>query len=163
MYKLSVRDVNTEDEQILEFESAELAILYRDYHLAFGQWNSTVKWVEEKNLTHEQKRFVVDEKTELIDGVVVRFYKLAEGMEIQLEEISGDSVKECWNILRSARNKRLQLTDWSQLPDNDLSTEEKKQYRNYRSYLRVLPKLYDDATIMQAKVYSFEEWKKGKR
>lgn len=163
MYKLSVRNVNTEDEQVLEFESAELAILYRDYHLAFGQWNSTIKWVEEKNLTPEQKRFIVDEKTEFIDGVIVRFYKLSEGMEIQLEEVCGDSVQQCWSVLRSARNKMLQMTDWTQIADVELSTEQRREYRNYRSYLRVLPKLYDDTTVNSAKVYSFEEWKKGKR
>ncbi len=163
MYKLSVRDVNTEDEQILEFESAELAILYRDYHLAFGQWNSTVKWVEEKSLTPEQKRFIVDEKTEFIDGVIVRFYKLAEGMEIQLEEVFGDSLAGCWRMLRANRNKMLEMTDWTQLADVEMSTEERKDYRKYRSYLRALPRLYDDASIIRAKVYSFSEWKKGKR
>jgi DNA-binding ferritin-like protein (Dps family) len=163
MYKLIVKDARTEGEQIKEFESAELAILYRDYHLVFGQWNSVIKWVEEKHLAPEQQRYIIDEKTELINGEVVRLYKLAEGMEIKLEEVTGDSVKECWKLVREKRNKMLQFTDWTQLPDTDLSTDERKEYRNYRSYLRVIPKLYNDATIMQAKVYSFEDWKKGKR
>jgi len=163
MYKLSVKDARTGEEQVKEFETAELAILYRDYHLVFGQWNSVVKWVEEKDTTLEQQRFIIDEKTELVNGNVIRFYKLAEGLEIQLEEASNDAIKQCWILLRTSRNRMLKLTDWSQLPDTELSTDERKEYRNYRSYLRVLPKLYDDATIIQARVYSFEDWKKGKR
>jgi hypothetical protein len=163
MYKLTVKDARTEEEQVREFETAELAILYRDYHLVFGQWNSVVKWVEEKDATPEQQRFIIDEKTELVNGNIVRFYKLAEGMEIQLEEASNDAIKQCWILLRTSRDRMLKLTDWTQLPDTELSTDERKEYRNYRSYLRVLPKLYDDATIIQAKVYSFEDWKKGKR
>ena len=163
MYKLTVKDAKTGDEHVKEFETAELAILYRDYHLVFGQWNSVVKWIEEKDATPEQKRFIVDEKTELVNGSIVRFYKLAEGMEIQLEEASSDVIKQCWILLRNSRDRMLKLTDWTQLSDTELSTDERKEYRNYRSYLRVLPKLYDDATIIQAKVYSFEDWKKGKR
>jgi hypothetical protein len=163
MYKLTVRDTRTDEEQIKEFDSAELAILYRDYHLVFGQWNSVVKWVEEKDLTPEQQRFIIDEKTELVNGLIVRYYKLAEGMEIKLEEASNDAIKDCWIILRASRNKLLKDTDWTQLPDVEISTEDRKEYRSYRSYLRVLPKLYDDSTILQAKAYAFEDWKKGKR
>lgn len=163
MYKLVVKNSAADNEEIKEFESAELAILYRDYHLVFGQWNSVVKWVEEKHLAPEQRRYIIDEKTELLNGEVVRLYKLAEGMEIKLEEVSGSAVEECWKLLRRDRNRALQFTDWTQLPDTELSTDERKEYRNYRSYLRVLPKLYDDATISQAKVQSFENWKKGKR
>jgi hypothetical protein len=163
MYKLVVKNSATDSEEIKEFESAELAILYRDYHLVFGQWNSVVKWIEEKHLTPEQQRFIIDEKTELLNGEIVRLYKLAEGMEIKLEEVSGNAIDECWKLLRENRNRMLKYTDWTQLPDTELSTDERKEYRNYRSYLRVLPKLYDNATIMQAKVQSFENWKKGKR
>jgi hypothetical protein len=163
MYKLVVKNSTTESEEIKEFESAELAILYRDYHLVFGQWNSVVKWVEEKDLSPEQRRFIIDEKTELVNGEIARFFKLAEGMEIQLEEVTGSAIEECWKLVREKRNRMLNFTDWTQLPDTDLTIEEKKEFRNYRSYLRVLPRLYDDATIMQAKVYGFEDWKKGKR
>lgn len=162
-YKLYVKDVVTGEEQVKEFETSELAILYRDYHLAFGQWNGTVIWVEEKDITIEQKKFIVDEKFEIVNQKVVKFYKLSEGLQLKLEEASDDAVQQCWILLRTSRNRMLKLTDWTQLADTELSTEERKEYRNYRSYLRVLPKLYDDATIMQAKVYSFEDWKKGKR
>ena len=163
MYKLTVKDARTGEEQVKEFETAKLAILYRDYHLAFGQWNGIARWVEERHITQEQQKFIVDEKTELINGEILRFYKLSEGLEIKLEEASGKSINGCWNIFREKRNKMLQLTDWTQLSDCELTIEDRKEFRCYRNYLRTLPVLYNDSTIIHAKVYSFEEWKKGKR
>jgi hypothetical protein len=161
MHKLIVRQGDIE--QVHEFESSELAQLYRDYHLAFGHWNGISKWVEEKDLTPESRRFVVDEKTELINGEIVRFFKLTEGIELKIEEVTSNSVAEVWKILRKKRSELLQITDWTQLADCALTTEEKKEYRAYRSYLRTIPVLYDDYTVVYAKAYSFEDWKKGKR
>lgn len=161
MYKLIVRKDNIEQEY--EFESAELAQLYRDYHLAFGHWNGISKWIHEKELTEEKKRFVVDERTELENGIIVRFFKLTEGIELKIEQAIGNSIDECWIIIRNTRNKLLQETDWTQLPDISLGMDEKKEYRNYRAYLRTLPTLHNSDSIVKAKVYSFEEWKNGKR
>lgn len=161
MHKLIVRQGDIE--QVHEFETSELAQLYRDYHLAFGHWNGVSKWVEEKDATPESRRFIVDERTELINGEIIRFFKLTEGIELKIEEVTSNSVKEVWKIVRQKRNKLLELTDWTQLADCALTTEEKKEYRSYRSYLRTIPVLYDDSTVVYAKVYSFEDWKKGKR
>jgi hypothetical protein len=161
MYKLVVRQGDIE--YVHEFESVELAQLYRDYHLAFGHWNGISKWIEEKDATLENRRFIVDEKTEFINGEIVRFFKLTEGIELKIEEVSGNSIQQAWSLLREKRNLLLAKTDWTQLADCALSTEEKKEYRSYRSYLRSVPRLYDDNTVAIAKAYSFEDWKKGKR
>jgi hypothetical protein len=161
MHKLIVRQGDTE--QVHEFENSELAQLYRDYHLAFGHWNGISKWIEEKDLTPEKQSFVVDEKTELVNDKVVRFYKLTEGIELKIEEVTENSVEYLWKKLREKRNEFLAVTDWTQIADCELETEQRKEYRAYRSYLRVLPKLYDNSSVVSAKVYSFEDWKKGKR
>ncbi len=161
MHKLTIKQGEIVRE--MEFETSELAQLYRDYHLAFGHWNGLSKWVEEKDVTPENRPFVVDERTELVNGDIVRYYKLTEGIELKIEEVSKDSVQEAWSILRKKRNFFLDSTDWTQLADCTLSMEEKKEYRSYRSYLRSVPKLYDDKTVASAKAYSFEDWKKGKR
>jgi hypothetical protein len=161
MHKLIVRQGDIE--QVHEFESSELAQLYRDYHLAFGHWNGISKWIEEKDLTPEKQRFVIDEKSELINGKIVRFFRLTDGIELKIEEASPDCVHDLWRLVRENRNKFLQMTDWTQLADCELTTEEKKEYRSYRSYLRVLPKLYDDSSVVSAKVYWFDDWKKGSR
>jgi len=53
-------------------------------------------------------------------------------------------VRDTFNLkiqLRATRDKMLQETDWTQLPDvcEILSEEEKNNYKNYRQYLRDLP------------------------
>jgi hypothetical protein len=161
MHKLIVRQ--GEIEHVHEFETSELAQLYRDYHLAFGHWNGVSKWIEEKDVTPENRRFVVDERSELIEGNIIRFFKLTEGVELRIEEVTSNTVEDVWKILRRKRTQLLAMTDWTQLADCALTTEEKKDYRAYRGYLRVIPKLYDNSTVLYAKAYSFEEWKKGKR
>jgi hypothetical protein len=161
MHKLIVRQGDIE--QVHEFESSELAQLYRDYHLAFGHWNGISRWVEEKDLTPEKQRFVIDEKTELKNGQIVRFFKLTDGIELRIEEASPSCIADLWRLFREKRDIALHKTDWTQLADCELSMEEKKDYRSYRSYLKTLPRLYDDASIVSAKIYSFGEWKKGMR
>ena len=161
MHKLIVRQGDIE--QVHEFETSELAQLYRDYHLAFGHWNGVSRWVEEKDITLEQQRFVIDEKTELINGKIVRFFNLTDGIELRIEEASPSCIDDLWRLVREKRNKELNKTDWTQLADCELSTEEKKDYRSYRSYLRAFPRLHNDASVVSAKIYSFEDWKKGKR
>ena len=66
-------------------------------------------------------------------------------------------------MFRHKRMLALQETDWTQLADVDLDTEERKEYRSYRNYLRDLPKHYDDSSVTYAKEYRFEYWRKGKR
>ena len=161
MYKLVIKQADTEQE--MEFETAELAVLYRDYHLAFGHWQGTAKWVEEKEVTPEQRKFIVDEMSELKDGAIVRVYKLSEGVELKVEKASHGTLPEVWSNLREARNKLLASTDWTQLSDTALDMNAKKDYRSYRAYLRVFPSLHNDGSIVGAKVYSFEAWKKGNR
>lgn len=150
-------------EQVLEFETLELAQLYRDYHLAFGHWNGLAEWVEEKDLTQEMKPFVIKEKTELVFGKPVKFFRVTNKVEIRIDRLSPNTLSDIWGEFRQKRDMFLQLTDWTQLPDCELDLEQRKEYRAYRAYLRVLPKLYDNFTINNAKVYTFEDWKKGKR
>jgi hypothetical protein len=161
MHKLIIRQGDVE--QVHEFETSELAQLYRDYHLAFGNWNGTSRWIEARKVTPEEAPFIVDEKTELVNEEVVRFYRITDGIQLKIEEASPDCLEDLWKLFREKRNKWLQLTDWTQLADCELDTEQRKEYRAYRSYLRTLPKLYNDSSVVYAKVYSFEDWKKGKR
>lgn len=161
MYKLVVKHGEVERE--LEFATAELAQLYRDYHLAFGHWNGKAEWKEEKDVKEESKPFIIDEMTEFVDGNLVRKYRLTDGIKFVIEEVTGTTVAEVWKIFRKQRNRMLAYTDWTQLSDAEISTELRKDYRAYRNYLRVLPSLYNDDTIVKAKVYSFEDWKKGMR
>jgi len=43
---------------------------------------------------------------------------------------------EAWNYIRDIRNKMLADSDWTQLPDNALSENEKNDWASYRNSLR---------------------------
>ena len=163
MYKLYVFNSKTNEEKVLKFESMELAVLYRDYHLAFGLWSNVSKWLSEDDIEESQKKFIIDSKYMEVNGFLKKFFKIADGFEITIKKEEKSVLKEHWNLFRRKRMLALQETDWTQLADVDLDTEERKEYRSYRNYLRDLPKLYDDSSVTYAKVYSFEDWRKGKR
>jgi len=49
------------------------------------------------------------------------------------------------------------------LSDFPIPTKERGLWREYRQYLRDLPKLYDDKTISSAKVKTYSEWLEFRR
>jgi hypothetical protein len=61
--------------------------------------------------------------------------------------------------LREAREKTLRDTDWSQLADAPLSTNDRTYYREYRQYLRDLPLNYDNESITNWSIMTFDEFK----
>ncbi len=99
MYKLFIKYCGTDREEVKEFSSAKLAILYRDYHLEFGQWNNKSRWIDEKDLTDELRVFIIDEMTELRDNKIVRLLKVSDGIELKLEKAYGNTIIECSQFL----------------------------------------------------------------
>lgn len=65
---------------------------------------------------------------------------------------------DAWFMLRQKRDKLLSETDKTQLADFPLDTKTRGLYRDYRKYLRDLPKLFNEETVKTAKVKSFTEW-----
>ena len=75
-------------------------------------------------------------------------YKLVNGIKIELtaEEIATRQAEEiAWNNgafdramedLRAKRNKDLQDSDWTQLPDNTLTSEQRNAWMQFRTELR---------------------------
>lgn len=66
-------------------------------------------------------------------------------------------------MLRVKRNKLLEETDKTQLPDFPLDAKNKTLYREYRSYLRNLPSMYNDTNIDKFKIKTFDEWREFRR
>lgn len=163
MYKLYVLNDKTKEEKVLKFETIELALLYRDYHLTFGTWSSVSKWVSAEEITDVQKLYIVDSKYIESNNKLKLFYKISEGFQIRIQKEDSGSIEEIWMVFRKKRDLRLTETDWTQVADSALTIDERKEYRSYRNYLRDLPLLHDNTTILGAKVYCFEDWKKGKR
>jgi hypothetical protein len=161
LYKLVV---NSEDgEEVLEFATSKLALLYRDYHLTFGSWKPLSVWIEDASLEIERHPFIVAEKVVTVNEVPTRFYRVVEGIDKVKQESAPESLPATWVRFRAERTALLACTDWTQVADSALEMHARKDYRSYRAYLRALPSLHNEETIVTAKVYSFEDWKKGNR
>jgi hypothetical protein len=55
-------------------------------------------------------------------------------------------------VLRAERNRRLTSSDWTQLSDNGLTTQQRDAWATYRQALRDLPAI-NEATIMESVVW----------
>ena len=159
MYKLFLTNTKTGEEKAHSFASFELACLYRDYHLAFGSWSTIARWISEKQITEPQKKFIVEENYIGLE----KFFKVADGFEVKIQKEDKGTLEETWMLVRQKRSRLLSQSDWTQLADSPLDTQEKKEWRAYRQYLRNFTKLHNDDSIIYAKIYSFEEFKSGKR
>lgn len=65
-----------------------------------------------------------------------------ETLRISKERIKAEELynNSDWSkLLRKSRNSRLFDSDWTQLPDNSLTDEQKNSWKNYRQELRDLP------------------------
>lgn len=164
MYVIKVRDLKHGTVEEHTFETAKLAEIYKQYHFAFGNWKGRAFWVKEAELKEADRKFVCDEKTEIENKKIVRYYYIADGMTIDAEVVNKtQTAEEASKIFRSKRDEMLFKTDWTQLADVLLTQETRKQYRAYRQYLRDAPALHNDESIIGAEVCSFEEWLEGKR
>lgn len=79
-----------------------------------------------------------------------------------LEDLKADSEEEKINLqmerIRRERDKNLKNSDWTQLADAPLDSQEKKEYRKYREFLRELPELVKDSKV-ESHCKTFIEWK----
>jgi hypothetical protein len=163
MYKIVSTNIETGAVLEREFDTAEDAKVYRQYHLRFGEWSTGTYWTEEKKVTAELRPFIVDEKTDVTPKGVVRFYQICCKWKIKEEIVTDGEVLGSWMVFRNDRNVILKSTDWTQISDVSMTTAERGEWKKYRQYLRDCPKLHTDLTIASAKVASFEEWKNGAR
>lgn len=51
--------------------------------------------------------------------------------------------------IRVTRDYRLQISDWTQMPDSPLSAERKGEWAIYRQALRELPQTYADVASLE--------------
>lgn len=98
----------------------------------------------EELILEEEDETIADKRLTVLENLILQ--DKASKMEVEMERV------------RLERNRMLQLTDFSQLADVPLSNEEKKKYRQYRRYLRELPKLIEREQVLEFKVLSYTEW-----
>lgn len=63
---------------------------------------------------------------------------------------STDLLVRTQNEIRQERTRLLALCDWTQVPDNALSTEDRNSWRTYRQQLRDLPNQNSTATDIES-------------
>ena len=71
------------------------------------------------------------------------------------EEWEFDSNK-FWETVRTVRNSKLGMCDWTQLPDSPLSDSKKAEWAEYRTILRRLPAMNSSATNLDEIVWPDE-------
>lgn len=111
-----------------------------------------------KHQAHDPRAEVLEEYT---DGRVK--CRIPCDYEIEIREVEG--FEEAEQMFLKLRNERLELlkdTDKTQLPDYPLDSSDKRYWREYRQYLRDLPKHYDNVSIYRFKIMDFTTWKRWK-
>lgn len=68
----------------------------------------------------------------------ITFYQEGRGF-VQTRSVYQLSDAEVWVNVRVKRNAALTASDWTQLPDANLSADERRAWAQYRTYLRDLP------------------------
>jgi hypothetical protein len=61
--------------------------------------------------------------------------------------------------LRNGRDQKLKETDFTQLADAPLTSEEKSEYREYRKWLRELPRLWEEDMLDEPIALTLEQWR----
>jgi len=167
MFYIKIQEKETDKITIINFENKEEALLYRNYHCKFDAWDKKETWVAEEFLNPNYIKLITEEKEiEMLnskkEAVKKKYYKIVPKFYF-IEDNLGKNVLELfWDNLRLDRNQLLNKTDWTQLADNKIDTKNKQLYREYRDYLRDLPKNYNDDSISKYRIMDFEDWFKFK-
>jgi hypothetical protein len=87
----------------------------------------------------------VDELGIFAQAITTFEEELERRLQKQIEEQEAfEASRDYWEELRSLRDSRLMLSDWTQLPDAPLTEEKKIEWEIYRQELRDLPENIED-------------------
>lgn len=82
--------------------------------------------------------------------------------EVEYFEYNVNQIENYWKEFKDKRKQILKETDYTQLPDVPITTEERRHYRVYREYVRNKKNDYNDSNINRWKILSFEEFRQMK-
>ena len=103
-----------------------------DYELLMPDF---IEYLKENDLWTEEDEI---KRQEALDNIERR--RIEKDDEPEEQERNGDYLE----ILKGIRNELLMQSDWTQLPDVQLSEEQKESWRIYRQQLRDLPENVED-------------------
>ena len=70
-----------------------------------------------------------------------RFVSIVKGEPVVDPEKSETLKRERWGVVRSTRNRLLQESDWTQLPDVPMQKDQYEAWKKYRQMLRDIPQI----------------------
>lgn len=162
MYKLFLRHLPTGKLKELEFSTKEEMDLYKLYHITFHGWDRSQKWVHERFIKPEEKKYVVTEQQKTGPNNTKQTWYLVrpEWNFVDTQLNPEEQVVTNWHTLRIKRDWMLGQTDHTQLADYPADSKIKTLYREYRQYLRNAPKHFNEESIHRAYIMTFDDWKK---
>lgn len=145
----------------MEFDNKEEMDLYRNYHTVFHGWDKAQKWVYERFIKEEERKYIVSEQEKSGPNKTIQKWYLVrpEWNFIDVQVDPKEAIVIDWHTLRIKRDWMLKETDFSQLADAPMNNAEKGKYREYRHYLRNIPLNFNEESIGRAVIMSFEDWK----
>lgn len=175
----------------LTFENSELKPTLEQMENQLSLYKAELQAAEEARLAEIARREAMQARLDAIKDSAMACYKLglvqdgfnfaliakdiidsnnetllaqieAKDAEFQAELLAQNQV-DAMTELRKARDLMLSKTDFTQLADAPLTSEEKAEYRGYRAFLRSLPTLIEQSRyFVEQGVISFEEWQANK-
>ena len=129
---------------------------YTELKLEQSHENPRAEFIEE--ITQEQT-ILNENGEEVTEEITLYKYRIPQEYNITKDETPIDKAPIFFEELRTARQKVLDKTDWTQIADAQLTTDERTKYREYRQYLRDLPTQYNNSSVYNWNLKTFEEWK----
>jgi len=76
-------------------------------------------------------------------------HKLVDGEFVEIVQTEAEASSEMWLSVRTIRDGRLTMSDWTQATDSPLTAEQRSEWQMYRQALRDLPADYSYITSLE--------------
>ncbi|NOU53094.1 hypothetical protein HG263_21575 [Pseudoalteromonas sp. JBTF-M23] len=95
-------------------------------------------------------KIIYNGNVQLIHGGTLTIAHAEHLLRSQIDDLDPELIElQCssFDELREIRDGELKNSDWTQMPDTPLTTEQKQAWADYRQALRDLPNSNDDPTL----------------
>lgn len=76
-------------------------------------------------------------------------HKLVNGEFVEIVQTDAEVTAEMWLAVRTIRDGRLTMSDWTQTTDSPLTADQRSEWQMYRQALRDLPADYSYITSLE--------------
>lgn len=142
-----------EEEKRAELHAQLTEILNIDCSVLF------LNYLEDRDDAVDYLYSLIETDKKKLEGYIEDFRKIISEAKIikEKKEVLDEIV-----IIKNRAKMYLRETDFSQLADVPLNSQQKAQYREYRDYLRNIDKIYNNKQILKPVVMDYDTWKFNK-